>query len=155
MTANLNTGGLPATDNLGWSNVVPTLTAIQTGLVVTLAGQLVRLVLIRELFIELDDRGGYKSATMALDRDVGLASVPMMSELHVTYQGHNLFLGTMESCGPSYGDSMTVTMTFTGPIRLLEHHRGFHRTYVDSDLAAWQTGQGANTSANVFEVEAS
>jgi hypothetical protein len=154
MTARLNTGGLPATDALGWtqpSRATPDL----RGLRVTIGGKLVKRACIRDLVIDLSDRGGYDRATLVLDKSVRAGQAAMLSILRVTYKGAVLFRGRLEARGPELGQDMQHALTFTGPIVQLKDHRGFRRVYADSDLSSWQTAQGPNTSANVFEVEGS
>jgi hypothetical protein len=154
MTARLNAGDLPATDNLGWTapdRATPPL----RGLRVTIAGKKIKLAVIQDLEIVLSDRGGYDTATLVLDRSVRLAQYPMLATLRVTYKGVVLFRGRLESRGPELGADMAHELVFTGPIVQLRDHRGFRRWYVTSDLSHWKTGQGPNTAANVFEVEAS
>ena len=150
----LNTDTLQATDALGWTapdRDTPDL----RGLVVTLAGNRVRRKLIRDLVIDLSDRGGYDRATLVLDKSVRVGQAAMLSTLRVTYKSTILFRGRLEARGPTLGHDMQHALTFTGPIVQLKDHRGFRRVYADSDLASWQTGQGPNTSANVFEVQGS
>jgi hypothetical protein len=149
----LNTASLPATDALGWTAADRDIPYLR-GLVVTLGGKRVSKNLIADLVIDLSDRGGYDRATLVLDKSVRVGQAAMLSTLRVTYKGSVLFRGRLESRGPALGHDMQHALTFTGPIAQLKDHRGFRRVYCDSDLSSWQTSQGPNTSANVFEVEA-
>jgi hypothetical protein len=150
----LNTDSLPATDALGWTAPDRDTPALR-GLVVTLAGKRVSKNLIKDLTIDLSDRGGYDRATLVLDKSVRVGQAAMLSTLRVTYKSTVLFRGRLEARGPTLGHDMQHVLTFTGPIVQLKDHRGFRRVYADSDLSSWQTGQGPNTSANVFEVQGS
>ena len=150
----LNTASLPATDALGWTAPDRDTPALR-GLVVTLNGKRVRRELIKDLVIDLSDRGGYDRATLVLDKSVRAGQAAMLSTLRVTYKSTVLFRGRLGARGPTLGHDMQHAMTFTGPIVQLKDHRGFRRVYADSDLSSWQTGQGPNTSANVFEVQGS
>jgi len=150
----LNTGSLPATDGLGWTAPDRDAPALR-GLVVTLNGKRVRRELIEDLVIDLSDRGGYDRAVLTLAKSVRVGQAAMLSTLRVTYENAVLFRGRLEARGPSLGHEMQHALTFTGPIVQLKDHRGFRRVYADSDLSSWQTGQGPNTAANVFEVQGS
>jgi hypothetical protein len=149
----LNTDSLPATDALGWTASDREIPALR-GLVVTLAGKRVKKNLIKDLVIDLSDRGGYDRATLVLDKSIREGQAAMLLTLRVTYKDTVLFRGRLEARGPALGHDMQHVLTFTGPIVKLRDHRGFRKVYADSDLSSWQTGQGPNTAANVFEVQA-
>ncbi|MEN6548524.1 MAG: glycine-rich domain-containing protein, partial [Armatimonadia bacterium] len=151
--AMMNRSSLPPTDELGLT-AAERATPDLRGLRVYLGGKAIQRALIRDLTIVLSDRGGYESATLVLDRSVRKKQYANFSTLRVVYKTVVLFRGRLDGRGPALSDEMVHSLSFTGPIVQLKDHKGFRRVYADSDLSSWQTGQGPNTSANVFDIEA-